>query len=85
MIIYSIAACAMIALALYGIITAKTHVRRLIGFNVFISGVFLVFISTSYAGEVDSVASALVLTGLVVSVSASAFGLMLIRASGESE
>jgi len=67
-----------------GLIATMTHpnlVRKLLALNVASSGVFLVFVAFAYrnSGAPDPVAHAMVLTGIVVSVSATGLGLALIK------
>ena len=79
--IYTIAGVGLFVLGFVGIVLRENLVQKLISFNVFISGIFLVFISLSIVdAKSDSVATALVLTGLVVTLGATSFGIMLIRA-----
>lgn len=56
--------------------------RRLLALNVIGSGVFLVLVGLAQRGAdvtVDPVAQALVLTGIVVAISATALGVVLLR------
>jgi|GEM_PF-7052331 multicomponent Na+:H+ antiporter subunit C len=81
MIIYALTGAALFCLGIVGIVLRQNPVQKLICFNLFTSGIFMIFIATSYTQKPDSVATALVLTGLVVSLGATALGLMLIRAN----
>ncbi len=80
--LYGITGCLIAAL---GLRTALLHtglLQRLIGINVMGAGVFLVFIAVAYRGPdaaPDPVPHALVLTGIVVAVSATALALALGR------
>ena len=79
--IYLLVGVALFVLGLIGVILKENLVQKLVSLNIFVSGIFLVFISSSYIySKADSVATALVLTGLVVTLGATSFGLMLIRA-----
>ncbi len=81
-LIYAMAGVVLFALGFYGFIIHAHLVRRLIAFNIMGSGVFLVLVGLPQrvAGTPpDRVSEALVLTGIVVAVSATAFGLALVR------
>lgn len=79
--IYLLVGVALFVLGLVGVILKEDLVQKLVCLNIFLSGIFLVFISSTYVDfKADSVATALVLTGLVVTLGATSFGLMLIRA-----
>ena len=79
--IFIIAGAAIFVLGLVGVIAQQGFVHKLVSLNIFTSGVFLIFISTSlHDGKADPLATALVLTGLVVTLGSTAFALMLIRA-----
>jgi len=74
----------LFALGLYGILAGAPPVRRLLAANIMGNGTFLVLMATgresagpdAVAG--DPVAHALVLTGIVVAVSATGLGLELV-------
>ena len=78
-LVYMLAASAVFGIGVYGLITADHLMRKLLALNVIGSAVF-VFILT-VAGVTpegpDPVAQALVLTGIVIAVAATAFGLAL--------
>ncbi|MGM0532905.1 MAG: NADH-quinone oxidoreductase subunit K [Campylobacterota bacterium] len=78
-VIYVITASALLTLGAAGFLRTKDIFKRLIHFNLFTSGIFLLFIALTYTGAPDAAAVALVLTGLVVSLGATALGLMLLR------
>jgi multicomponent Na+:H+ antiporter subunit C len=80
MSIYLFTGAALFVLGLVAVLLRREFAHKLIGINILMSGVFLIFIAGSYTQNPDSIATALVLTGLVVSLGASAFGLMLHRA-----
>jgi multicomponent Na+:H+ antiporter subunit C len=71
----------LFGIGLLGLLLHRHLLRRLIGINVMSSGVFLVFVALAKRADqwADPVPHALVLTGLVVSVSATALGLVLIE------
>ncbi|HYE35920.1 NADH-quinone oxidoreductase subunit K [Methylocaldum sp.] len=81
-LIYAIAGAILFSLGLYGLVVHPHLMRKLIAFNITGSGVFLVLVGLPQrmAGTPpDRVSEALVLTGIVVAVSATAFGLALVR------
>ena len=70
------------AIALYTFFVHSQPLRRLIALNIMASGIFLVLIGLARRAPTDipdPVPHAMVLTGIVVSVSATAFALVLIR------
>lgn len=81
MTLFIIAGVAIFVLGLVGVLAQQGFVHKLVSLNIFTSGIFLIFISTSvHDGKADPLATALVLTGLVVTLGSTAFALMLIRA-----
>ncbi|WP_290650688.1 cation:proton antiporter subunit C [Aquisalimonas sp.] len=78
---FALAAAALIAVGFYGFITQQHPLRRLLAINIFGNGVFMTLILVAYwlPGDADPVPHAMVLTGIVIAVSATAFGLALIR------
>ncbi len=65
-------------LGLHGLLTLRQALRRVIAFNLMGSGVFLVMIALATRSQPsDPVLVALVVTGLVVAVSATALALRL--------
>jgi multicomponent Na+:H+ antiporter subunit C len=79
--LFIITGVALFVLGLLGVIVHKEFLRKLISLNVFTSGIFLIFVSTTTREDIaDPIVIALVLTGLVVTLGASAFAMMLIRA-----
>lgn len=80
--IYGIAAVLLFCQGLYGVITCAEALRKIIALNIMGAGVFLFFVSVALrnaAGFADPVPHAMVLTGIVVAVSATAFALGLAR------
>jgi multicomponent Na+:H+ antiporter subunit C len=86
--IYLLAAAGIIGIGVYGLLSADHLLRKLLALNLLGSGVFLLMVtlSSGSAGP-DPISHALVLTGLVVAVSITAFGLALLdrlyRETGE--
>lgn len=68
-------------LGLHGLLRLKHPIRRLIAINIMGSGVFTVMVALALRSDPpDPVMQALVVTGLVVAASATAFALRLISA-----
>lgn len=79
--LYMLLAVLLIALSVYYFLTAENPVKRLITVNILGSSVFLFLVAVArrVPGEqADPVPHALVLTGIVVSVSASALAVALL-------
>lgn len=77
---YALVGTALFSIGLLGLLLHRHLLRRVLALNVMASGVFLIFVALARrAGTLpDPVPHAMVLTGLVVSVSATALGLVLI-------
>ncbi|MBV2128592.1 NADH-quinone oxidoreductase subunit K [Arsukibacterium indicum] len=83
---FMITAASLIAIGLYGFISGPEVLRRVLALNIISAGVFMLMVVLAYRGTVpgaanglvDPVLHALVLTGLVVAVSATAFALALL-------
>lgn len=77
---YALIGALLFCIGLAGLLIQRHLLRRVIAINVISVGVFLVFVALAKrAGAVpDPVPLAMVLTGLVVSVSATALALVLI-------
>lgn len=74
------AGAGLFALGFYGLIAAASLLRKIIALNVMANGVFLVFVATAArtGGDApDPVPQAMVLTGIVVAVCATALALVL--------
>ncbi|WP_028238258.1 NADH-quinone oxidoreductase subunit K [Stutzerimonas azotifigens] len=70
--------CVLWLLGLHGLLTLRNAVRRIIAINLMGSGVFLVMVALAIRERPgDPVLVALVVTGLVVAVSATALALRL--------
>jgi multicomponent Na+:H+ antiporter subunit C len=78
---YAIAGAAVFAISLHGLFIREGIIRKIIAANLLGSGVFLILIAIARRApsEVDPIPHALVLTGIVVSVSATACALALAR------
>jgi multicomponent Na+:H+ antiporter subunit C len=73
-------------LGLHGLLLARHPIRRIIAVNIMGSGVFMVMVALATRGDVvDPVLQALVVTGLVVAISATAFALRLASAEAADE
>ena len=80
--LYGLLGINLAVLGLHAAILQRDTLRRILAINVLGVGVFLVFIATAYNGPdaaPDAVPHALVLTGIVVAVAATALALALLR------
>jgi multicomponent Na+:H+ antiporter subunit C len=79
--IYSLGGVALFIMGLFALIACSHPLRKILAVNVMATGVFLILIATAYKqadiGEIDPVPHAMVLTGIVVSVSITALALIL--------
>ena len=77
---YAAAGIVLFCLGLYALV-AKAHLlRKILAVNVMASGVFLALVGLAQRGGApDPIPHAMVLTGIVVAVSATAFALALLR------
>jgi multicomponent Na+:H+ antiporter subunit C len=81
-LVYAASGITSLCIGLWGMFTQEHWVRRILSANVAASGLFLILVALADrvdSGPPDPVPHALVLTGIVVSVSASALGLALVR------
>ena len=78
---YAIVAGALAGLGMYGLITQRHLLRRILAVNVLGNAVFLLLVAFArrHPDYVDPVPHAMVLTGIVIAVSATAFALVLAR------
>jgi multicomponent Na+:H+ antiporter subunit C len=82
--LYGLCGAGLIGIGLYGAILGRSALRRLLGFNLMGSGVFLIFGAVARRGGLagglasDPVPQALVITGLVVAFAATALGVALL-------
>ena len=80
--LYALSGIAMIAVCLYALISYPHLLRKILAINLLGSGIFLLLISFARrvpGPEPDPVPHAMVLTGIVVAVCATAFALALAR------
>lgn len=79
-LLYALAGVALFVLGLGAMVLPGPVLRRILGFNVMGSGAFLVLVGLAQrAGRVDPVPHAMVLTGIVVALAATALALALAR------
>lgn len=86
--LYGGAGILLFALGLWSLLVHESLLRKLIAINIAGGGVFHVFIAIAYRGDQappDPVPHALVLTGIVVAVSATALALVLNRRLEQAE
>ena len=74
---------ALICLGIYGLLVLAHPLRKLLGFNLLVSGVFLMFGLIARKGAAggfaaDPVPQAMVITGIVVAFSATALAVALV-------
>lgn len=82
LVIYGAAAALLLALSLYALVRGAALLRRILALNVMSSAVFLLLVAIARRqpeGPPDPIPHAMVLTGIVVAVSASAFALVLLK------
>lgn len=79
-LLYALAGVVLCGIGLFGFITLAHLLRKLLAFNLIGSGVFLVLVGLAQRhGEPDPIPQALVLTGIVVAIAATALAVVLIR------
>jgi len=80
--ILAISASALVGLGIYGLLAARHLLRRVLAFNLVGSGLFLWFGAAGARGGVgvDPIPQALIITGIVVALAASALGVALVVA-----
>lgn len=79
-LLYALAGVVLFGFSLYAVIVQEHLLRKILGLNIMGSGVFLTLVAIARrdaASPPDPVPHALVLTGIVVAVSATAFALAL--------
>ncbi len=79
--LFAMTGAALIGLGFYGLIASTHLLRRVTAFNVIGSGIFLFFGAfASRSGATDPVPQALIITGIVVALSATALAIGLVVA-----
>lgn len=79
--LYGLTGAVLIGIGVYGLIAARHLLRRVIAFNVIGSGLFVFFgAAGARDGVSDPVPQALIITGIVVALSASALAVGLVVA-----
>jgi len=80
--VYVMTAAALFGMGVYGVLIAGHLMRKLLALNLISIAVFLMLVTVGRAGDetTDPVPQAMVLTGIVIAVSATAFALALMLA-----
>ncbi len=79
-LLFALVGVALFALGVAGVALIAQLLRRILAFNLMGSGAFLVLVGLAQRGDVpDPVPQAMVLTGIVVAVAATALALALVR------
>ncbi len=81
-LIFGITAILLFCLGLHSLLTRRHLLRKIMGMNIMAGGVFLLLISVAQRSNrhfADPVPQAMVLTGIVISISATGFALALAR------
>ena len=79
-LLYSLAGLVLFASGLFALIACSHPLRKILGGNIMSAGVCLLLVATAYRpgpGPCDPVPHAMVLTGIVVSVSVTALALIM--------
>ena len=80
-LIYSLTGLILFGMGFYTLIIHSHPLRKILAVNIMATGVFLILVATAYIplgeGEIDPIPHAMVLTGIVVSVSVTALALIL--------
>ena len=79
-LIFALAGAALFTMGMAGVVLIEHLLRRVLAFNLMGSGAFLVLVGLAQrTGVADPVPQAMVLTGIVVAVAATALALALVR------
>jgi multicomponent Na+:H+ antiporter subunit C len=81
-VLYTLVGVALFCMALYAVIASRSSLRKVLAVNVMSSGVFLVLVALARrapGASPDPIPHAMVLTGIVVAVSATALAIVLIN------
>jgi len=82
---FALTGAALVGLGSYGLIAIRHLLRQIIAFNLIGSGLFLFFGAAAVrGGDSDPVPQALIITGIVVALSASALAVGLVVAQAEA-
>ena len=79
---FMLVAAGLFGIGLYGLLSRTHWLRRILALNVMSNAVFLLLIALGRRGDsaaTDPVPQAMVLTGIVIAISTTAFALMLAR------
>lgn len=86
MSLFEITGILVFGIGIFGFMVHTHLMRKIIAFNITSAGIFLFLVASGHKeGGLDPVPQALVLTGLVISVSATAFALFLARRIYQAE
>jgi multicomponent Na+:H+ antiporter subunit C len=79
-LLYALAGAALFAIGLAGLLLQPHLLRKILAFNILGSGAFLILVGLGQRdGVTDPVPQAMVLTGIVVAIAATALALALAR------
>ncbi|HEY0635920.1 MAG TPA: NADH-quinone oxidoreductase subunit K [Gammaproteobacteria bacterium] len=79
-LIFAISGVLLFAMGVAGVVLIEQLLRRILAFNLMGSGAFLVLVGLAQRNDAaDAVPQAMVLTGIVVAVAATALALALVR------
>lgn len=79
-LLFACVGAVLFAMGIAGVILIGHLLRRILAFNIMGSGAFLILVGLAQRNDVaDSVPQAMVLTGIVVAVAATALALALVR------
>ncbi len=80
-LLYSLGGVLLFTMGFFALIACSHPLRKILAVNVMSTGVFLILVASAYrpesAGNIDPLPHAMVLTGIVVSVSVTALALVL--------
>lgn len=83
--VFALTGAALVGLGIYGLVAQAHLLRKIIAFNLIGSGLFLFFGAAGARGGVmDPIPQALIITGIVVALSASALAVGLVVALAQS-
>ena len=79
-LVYATGGVALLAIGIWALVLRAHLMRKILALNIMASGVFLLLVGSGAMGGagVDPVPQAMVITGIVVSISSTALGLALI-------